>query len=57
MDRIGSFKRTRDVLRDLTERALALVDAMDEAQGGRARANGIRLILENLKVDGAADMV
>ncbi|CAK4032504.1 Geranylgeranyl pyrophosphate synthase [Lecanosticta acicola] len=48
MDRTGSFSYTRRVLRGLTKKALALVD---EADAGRGRAEAIKGILEQIRVD------
>ncbi len=48
MEKCGSFSYTRRVLRGLTKRALQLVDEVD---GGRGRGEGIREVLERLRVD------
>lgn len=53
LERTGSFAYTRAVLRELTARALALVDDMDRGGAGETRGlgTGIRLIVEKLRVD------
>ncbi|KAK8215396.1 geranylgeranyl pyrophosphate synthetase [Zalaria obscura] len=48
MEKTGSFSYTRKVLRGLTKKALAQVDALDDGEG---KGNGVRAILERLKVD------
>lgn len=52
LERIGSFVYTRQVLRELTERAMALIEEMEQggAQGEVGLGTGIRLILEKLNV-------
>lgn len=51
MEKTGSFSYTRRVLRSLTKRALVLVDELD---GGEGSGQGIRVILEKMKVDKAS---
>lgn len=48
MEKMASFSYTRKVLRGLTKRALALIDDLDQ---GREKAEGIRSILEKMKVE------
>jgi len=48
MEKTGSFSYTRRVLRGLTKKALALVDELDDEHG---KGDGIRAILEKMKVD------
>lgn len=48
MERCGSFSYTRRVLRGLVRKATALVEEVD---AGRGAGNGIREILEKLKVE------
>ncbi|KAF4554938.1 Geranylgeranyl pyrophosphate synthase-like protein [Elsinoe fawcettii] len=48
MERTGSFSYTRKILRGLTKRALALLDDMER---DRDRAEGIRGLLEKMRVD------
>lgn len=48
MERCGSFSYTRRVLRGLTKKALSLVDVVD---AGRGKGEGIKNILEKLRVD------
>jgi geranylgeranyl diphosphate synthase type 3 len=48
MESVGSFAYTRRVLRGLTRKALLLVDEVD---GGRGLGDGVRGILELLKVE------
>lgn len=47
MEKAGSFSYTRKVLRGLTKRAMALIDELDE---GREKAEGLKIILEKMKV-------
>ena len=55
LEKAGSFEYTRKVLRELTERALHLIEEMDGGgKGGDPGAGlgtGIRLIIEKLKLD------
>ncbi|KAK4506667.1 hypothetical protein PRZ48_000399 [Zasmidium cellare] len=48
MERCGSFSYTRRILRGLTKKALALVDEVD---AGKGLGEGIKGILERLRVD------
>lgn len=48
METTGSFSYTRRVLRSLTKKALALVDELDDGAG---KGQGIRTILEKMKVE------
>lgn len=48
MEKTGSFSYTRKILRGLTKRALALLDEMEE---GRDKAEGIRGLLEKMRVE------
>lgn len=48
MERTGSFAYTRKVLRELTKRAISL---LDDLENGRERADGIRKIVEKMKVE------
>ena len=48
MEKTGSFTYTRRVLRGLTKKAMQLVDEVDN---GRGKAEGIREILERLKIE------
>ena len=48
MEQTGSFAYTRRILRGLTRKALGLVDELDGEQG---KGDGIRAILERMKVD------
>ncbi|KAK4993432.1 geranylgeranyl pyrophosphate synthetase [Elasticomyces elasticus] len=48
METTGSFAYTRRILRGLTRKALGLVDELDGEQG---KGDGIRAILEKMKVD------
>lgn len=48
MEKTGSFSYTRRVLRGLNKKALVLVDELD---GGEGSGQGIRVILEKMKVD------
>jgi geranylgeranyl diphosphate synthase type 3 len=48
MEKVGAFAYTRRVLRGLTKRALQLVDEVD---AGRGKGEGIRDVLERLRVD------
>jgi geranylgeranyl diphosphate synthase type 3 len=48
MEKTGSFTYTRRVLRGLTKKALQLVDEVD---GGRGRSEGIKDVLERLRVE------
>lgn len=48
MERTGSFAYTRSVLRDLTDKALV---SLEELEQGRERADGVRKIVEMMKVD------
>jgi geranylgeranyl diphosphate synthase type 3 len=48
MERVGSFTYTRRVLRGLTKKALQLVEEVD---AGRGKAEGIREVLERLRVE------
>ena len=52
MEQTGSFAYTRRVLGTLTTKALALVQELDGEQG---RGDGIRIILEKMKVDHEPD--
>lgn len=52
MERTGSFAYTRGVLRELTEKALVLVEEMEGGEaGGRGVGNGVRGILEMMRVE------
>lgn len=52
MEKMGSFAYTRQVIDRLNEKALALVDEMDNAEGAeKGLGTGIRMILEKLRVD------
>ena len=48
MEKTGSFAYTRRVLRGLTKKAMQLVDEVDN---GRGRSDGIRDVLERLRVE------
>lgn len=48
MERCGSFSYTRRILRGLTKKALALIDEVD---AGKGLGEGIKGILERLRVD------
>ncbi|KAG8626374.1 hypothetical protein KVT40_005319 [Elsinoe batatas] len=48
MEKTGSFAYTRKILRGLTKRALALLDDMEN---GRDKADGIRGLLEKMRVE------
>lgn len=48
MEKAGSFSYTRRVLRGLTRKALGLVGEVD---GGRGRGEGVREILEKMRVE------
>ncbi|KAK5714130.1 geranylgeranyl pyrophosphate synthetase [Elasticomyces elasticus] len=47
----GSFAYTRRVLRGLTKKATSLADEVDVKVGGDGRGDGVRTILEKMKVD------
>jgi len=51
LEQTGSFAYTRKVLRGLTKRALALVDDLER---NREKGDGIRMILDKLKVEEAS---
>ncbi|KAF2154029.1 geranylgeranyl diphosphate synthase 1 [Myriangium duriaei CBS 260.36] len=48
MERTGSFRYTRNILRELTEKAFVL---LDELENGREKADGIRKIVEKMSVE------
>jgi geranylgeranyl diphosphate synthase, type III len=48
MEKAGSFAYTRRVLRGLTKKALQIVDEVDN---GRGKGEGIREVLEKLRVE------
>lgn len=47
MESTGSFEYCRKILRDLHEKALAMIDAID---GGHGQGAGIKLILDKMAV-------
>ena len=47
MERTGSFEYCRTVMRDMHQRALTMVDALDEGTG---QGSGIRIILDKMVV-------
>ena len=56
LEQAGSFEYTRKVLRELTERALDLIDSMDRTDDDTTTPSaglgtGVRLIIEKLKTD------
>ena len=48
MEETGSFAYTRQILRGLTKRALTL---LEETESGREKADGIRKIIEKMRVE------
>lgn len=55
MESMGSFAYTRRVLRGLTKKALSLIDEVDRTTGLEARGEGVKSILERLRVDKQRD--
>ena len=51
MERTGSFIYTRGVLKELTDRALQLVDDMEVGEPTRGVGDGVRAILEKMRVE------
>lgn len=47
MESTGSFEYCRKTLRDLTEKAVAMIDVVDEGTG---RGGGVRTILDKMAV-------
>ena len=48
MESTGSFAYCRKILKDLKEKAMSLIDAVDE---GRGEGAGVRVILEKMDVE------